>query len=53
VSEITVTNWFGNIVSYPHVVVDANSGDDIIRVLKDPAQFPSLVRAVGFKMAAC
>jgi len=47
VSEITVTNWFGNIVSHPHVVVDANSVDDIIRVLKDPAQFPSPVRAVG------
>ena len=46
-SEITVTNWFGNIVSHPQVVVDANSVDDIVRVFKDPAQYPSPVRAVG------
>jgi FAD/FMN-containing dehydrogenase len=46
-AEITVTNWFGNIVSHPSVIVDANSVDDIVRVLKDPAQFPSPVRAVG------
>ena len=46
-AEITVTNWFGNIVSHPQVVVDANSVDDIVRILKDPVQFPSPVRAVG------
>lgn len=45
--EITVTNWFGNIVSHPSIVVDANSVDDIVRVLKDPIRFPSPVRAVG------
>src|SRR5579859_4935907 len=43
----TVTNWFGNIVSHPAVVVDANSVDDIVRVLRDPATYPSPVRAVG------
>ena len=43
----TVTNWFGNIVSHPAVIVDANSVDDIVRVLKDPATYPSPVRAVG------
>lgn len=43
----TVTNWFGNIVSHPQVVVEANSVDDIVRVLKDPATYPSPVRAVG------
>jgi FAD/FMN-containing dehydrogenase len=43
----TVTNWFGNIVSHPSVIVDANSVDDIIAVLKDPAKYPSPVRAVG------
>jgi FAD/FMN-containing dehydrogenase len=47
VEEITVTNWFGNIVSHPSIVVDANSVDDIVRVLKDPIRFPSPVRAVG------
>ncbi|ADW69365.1 FAD-binding oxidoreductase [Granulicella tundricola] len=46
-AEITVTNWFGNIVSHPLVVVDANSVDDIVRVLKDPVQYPSPVRVVG------
>ena len=45
--ELTVTNWFGNIVSHPRVIVDANSVDDILRVLKDPVRFPSPVRAVG------
>ena len=43
----TVTNWFGNIVSHPSVVVEANSVDDIVRVLKDPATYPSPVRAIG------
>ncbi len=43
----TVTNWFGNIVSHPAVIVDANGVDDIIAVMKDPARYPSPVRAVG------
>jgi FAD/FMN-containing dehydrogenase len=43
----TVTNWFGNIVSHPQVIVEANSVDDIVRILKDPATYPSPVRAVG------
>ncbi len=43
----TVTNWFGNIVSHPSVVVEAHSVDDIVRVLKDPVTYPSPVRAVG------
>ena len=43
----TVTNWFGNIVSHPAVVVDATSVDDIVSILKDPATYPSPVRAVG------
>jgi FAD binding domain len=43
----TVTNWFGDIVSHPQVVVEANSIDDVVAVLKNPAKFPSPVRAVG------
>lgn len=43
----TVTNWFGNIVSHPAVIVDANSVDDIIAVMKDPVKYPAPVRAVG------
>ena len=43
----TVTNWFGNIVSHPSVIVDANSVDDIVAVMKDPVKYPAPVRAVG------
>ena len=43
----TVTNWFGNIVSHPAVIVDAHSVDDVVRVMKDPGTYPSPVRAVG------
>jgi FAD/FMN-containing dehydrogenase len=43
----TVTNWFGDIVSHPHVVVEANSIDDVVAVLKNPAKFPSPVRAAS------
>ena len=46
-SAITVTNWFGDIVWHPQVVVDANSVDDIVAVMKDPNAYPSPVRAVG------
>jgi FAD/FMN-containing dehydrogenase len=42
-----VTNWFGDIVSHPQVVVDANSVQDIVNILKNPLQYPSPVRAVG------
>ncbi len=45
--DVTVANWFGDIVSHPQVVVDANSVQDIINVLKSPGQYPSPVRAVG------
>jgi len=43
----TVTNWFGNIVSHPAVIVQAASVDDIVAVLKNPDRYPSPVRAVG------
>ncbi|HSU60000.1 MAG TPA: FAD-dependent oxidoreductase, partial [Bryobacteraceae bacterium] len=46
-SDLTVTNWFGDLVSHPQVIVDANSVDDIVKVLKDPGRYPSPVRAVG------
>ena len=44
---ITITNWFGDLVSHPQVVVEASSVDDIVKVLKDPDHYPSPVRAVG------
>lgn len=43
----TVTNWFGDIASNPAAVVEAASVDDIVAVLKNPARYPSPVRAVG------
>jgi FAD/FMN-containing dehydrogenase len=43
----TVTNWFGNLVSHPAVIVDANSVDDIVAVMKNPARYSAPVRAVG------
>ena len=54
-TEITVANWFGDIVSHPQVVVDANSVDDIVAVMKDPVKYPAPVRAVGsnHSTAAC
>lgn len=43
----TVTNWFGDLVSHPQVIVDAHSVADIVAVLKDSVKYPSPVRAVG------
>jgi FAD/FMN-containing dehydrogenase len=43
----TVTNWFGDLVTHPAVVVEANSIDDIVAVLKNPAKYPSPVVAMG------
>ncbi len=45
--DLVITNWFGDIVSHPKVVVDANSVQDIVKVLQDPVRYPSPVRAVG------
>jgi hypothetical protein len=42
-----VTNWFGNIVSQPAVVVETASVQEIAAILKSPDKYPSPVRAVG------
>jgi FAD/FMN-containing dehydrogenase len=42
-----VTNWFGDIVSRPGVVVEAKAIQDIVRVLRNPPKYPSPVRAFG------
>jgi hypothetical protein len=42
-----VTNWFGDLVSHPQVIVEANSKEDIIAVLKNADRYPAPVRAVG------
>lgn len=46
-SQNTVTNWFGDLVSHPQVIVDANRVQDIVDVMKNPEKYPSPVRAVG------
>lgn len=46
-ADQTVTNWFGDLVSHPKVVADAASVDDIVSIVKDPAKYPSPVRAIG------
>ncbi len=45
-SDIVVTNWFGDLVSHPQVVVDIHSKEDILTALKN-SRNPSPVRAVG------
>jgi len=46
-AQNTVTNWFGDIVSHPQVVVDANSVDDLVAIMRDLSVYPAPVRAVG------
>ena len=46
-STNTVSNWFGNVISHPAVIVDAYQVEDIVAVMKDPVKYPSPVRAVG------
>jgi len=45
--KLQVHNWFGSIVSSPRVVVQPESIEDIIAILKDKEKYPSPVRAVG------
>ena len=44
---LTVTNWFGDLVSHPQVVVEAHSTEDVVAILKDQVKYPSPVRAIG------
>lgn len=46
-ADTTVTNWFGDLVSHPKVVTAAKSVDDLVAIMKNPAQYPSPVRAIG------
>lgn len=42
-----VRNWFGNIVSFPSVVTEAENVQDMIAIVQDTEKYPSPVRAVG------
>lgn len=45
--QVEVSNWFGSIRSHPAVIVEAESVEQIINVLKNRERYPSPVRAVG------
>lgn len=45
--KITVQNWVGDILSFPRVVTEARSVEDIVAVMKDSERYPSPVRAIG------
>jgi FAD/FMN-containing dehydrogenase len=45
--NLTVQNWFGDIKTYPKVVVEAESVGELAAILKDSKSYPSPVRAVG------
>jgi FAD/FMN-containing dehydrogenase len=40
-------NWFGSVTSSPHTVVEVNSVDEIVSIMKDTERYPAPVRAVG------
>jgi FAD/FMN-containing dehydrogenase len=46
-ADLTLTNWFGDLVSHPQVIADPASVDDIVAILKNRNQYPSPVRAIG------
>lgn len=46
-ANLEVTNWFGDLVWQPKVLVEANSTQDVINVMKNPAQYPPPVRVIG------
>jgi FAD/FMN-containing dehydrogenase len=47
VATLTVTNWFGDLAWHPQAVVEANSVNDIVAVMKNPDRYPPPVRAAG------
>ena len=51
----TVTNWFGDLSSQPAVVVEAESTEEVVAILRDSNRYPSPVRAIGsfHSTAAC
>jgi FAD binding domain/D-arabinono-1,4-lactone oxidase len=45
--NLKVQNWFGDIQTYPRVVVEAESVEELAAILKDSENYPSPVRAIG------
>src|SRR5882762_10324013 len=46
-TNIEIKNWFGDLASHPAVVVEAHSVEDLVSILRNPAKYPSPVRAIG------
>jgi FAD/FMN-containing dehydrogenase len=44
---VEVHNWFGSITSTPRVVVEVETVEEIVAIMKDSQRYPSPVRAVG------
>lgn len=42
-----LTNYFGDVSTRPAVIVDAESIDDVVAILKAPRKYPAPVRAIG------
>jgi FAD/FMN-containing dehydrogenase len=42
-----VHNWFGSITSFPSVVTEADTVQDIVAIVQDAEKYPGPVRAVG------
>ena len=46
-ANVEVKSWFGDIKTYPKVVVQARSIEELVGILKDSEKYPSPVRAIG------
>jgi FAD/FMN-containing dehydrogenase len=46
-ANLEVKNWFGDIKTYPKVVVQAQSVEELVGILKESEKYPSPVRAIG------
>jgi FAD/FMN-containing dehydrogenase len=45
--RLELRTWFGDLVSYPHAVVEAASIEEVVAALRDTVSYPSPVRARG------
>ena len=46
-ANLKVKNWFGDIETHPKVVIQAESVNEVVAILKNPEMYPSPVRAIG------
>ena len=46
-TALELVNWDGSVVAHPRAIVHPQTVDEIVAIMKDPAQYPSPVRAIG------